>query len=281
MKRLLVTAAMLALCVAAKAEEGAANATRYVWANTLIVRAEPNPKATEVARLPYGSEVALLAETGPSRREVLLKLAKKDEWPAADVALEGNWRRVHSSSGEGWVFDAYLLRYPAPTIMLDKSKEDADGRVEFAKRIFGVKEAHKWAFESGKTAVDYRMMLSRTKLKENEIDQETSWEYIVFKNGGTYEMFSHRPKNGPYMSNVDFENLPFTYGEALLWLKQFHGFESMGGTNVNGIGRLSGKVEPGRHLELGPAPDDDSGFGYRSTLDCTPTACSLNSGFID
>ena len=280
MKRLLTMAALLAVCAVTQSQESS-NATRYVWASTLIMRAEPNTKAAEVVRLAYGSQVGLLAGIGPSRREVLVKLAKNDEWPAAEVALEGNWQRVHTSAGEGWVFDAYLSHYPAPAIVQDKNGQGEDGRVEFAKRIFGVKEAHKWAFDSGKKADDYRIMLAHTKLQENEVDEEVSWEFVVFKNGATYEMFNHRPKDSVYMGNVDFKDMPLTYGEALLWLKQFHGFESMGGNNVNGVGKLSGKVEPRRHLELGPAPDDDSGFGYGTTLDCTPTACSLNSGFAD
>ena len=147
--------------------------------------------------------------------------------------------------------------------------------------MFGVKEAYKWQSGDSKTTADYRMMRVHTKLKDKETGQEVTWEYVVFKSGGSYEMFNHRPEDGMYLANVDFKELPLTYGEALLWLKQFRGFESVGGDNVNGVGKLSGQVEPGRHLELGPAPDDNSGFGYGSTLDCTPTACSLSSGFAD
>ena len=279
MIRGMILAVLMVPCIAAKADD--ASTRRYVWVSSLIVRAEPDAKAAAVAKLPYGSEVTLFAETGASRHEVLFKLAKNGNSPADEVALDGQWHRIHAAGGDGWVFDGYLSRYPAPTVIADKNRDDQDGRVEFAKRVFGVKEAYKWSGGGAKMTADYRMMRTRTKLKDKEINDEVSWEYVVFDNGGSYEMFNHRPDGGMYLSNIDFKSLPLTYSEALLWLKQFHGFESMGGTNANGFGKLSGRVVPGRHLELGPAPDDDSGFGYGSTLDCSPTICSMNSGFAD
>lgn len=265
------------------APNAAASDKRYVWATNLIVRAQADPKAAEVVRLPYGSEVTLVADSAPpvARHEVLLKLAQNGEWRATELALDGNWRHVKAQGGEGWAFDGYLSRYPAPHLAQDKKKDEDEDQVQYAKRIFGVKETFKWDAENGKKDANYRALLQHTKMTDKQTHEEVSWEFVAFKSGGSYEMLNNRPDGGMYSGNIDIKDLPLTYGEALLWFKSFGGLESVGGTNVNGVGKLSGEVKPGHHLQLGPAPDDDSGFGYGRKLDCTATTCSMNFAFSD
>ena len=280
MKRCLIFVACLGFALAGSAH--AADETRYVWANSLVLRTQPDGKSAEVARLPYGTAVTLVAD-GPQpvpHREVLLKMSKSEQSPAAELAFEGNWRRVKANGGEGWVFDSYLSRYPTRHLSTDRNKQDDEDEGEFAKRVFGVKVAYKWKSGDGKKSDDYRALIRDTKMTEAQTKDNVDWTYIEFKSGGSYRVLGSQADGGMFTSSTDFKNVPLSYGEALLWLKQFGGFAAIGG-NPGAMGKFAGKVEPGRHLELSPADDDDSGFGFSRSIDCAPTTCSISEGFAD
>jgi hypothetical protein len=260
----------------------AADDTRYIWANSLVLRTQPDGKSAEVARLPYGAAVTLVNDAAQPvpHREVLFKLSKSERSPAAELALEGNWRHVKANGGDGWVFDGYLSRYPARHLSADRNKQDDEDEGEFAKRVFGVKAAYKWKSGDGKKSEDYRALIRDTKMTEAQTGDNVDWTYIEFKGGGSYRVLGSQADGGMFTSSTDFRNVPLTYGEALLWLKQFGGFAAIGG-NPGALGKFAGKVEPGKHLELSPADDDDSGFGFSRSIDCTPAACSISEGFAD
>ncbi len=255
---------------------------RYVWANNLILRAQPDGKGAELAKLPFGTTVTIVAgstsATVVPHQETLLKLTAGNNAPAAEVNLDGNWRRVSAGGTEGWVFDGYLSRYPVRHLSADRGKKDDESEADFAKRIFGTSKAYQWHSGEGKKSADYRAMLQHTKMNDKQTADNVTWEYAEFKVGGAYEMLGTQPDGGMYSSTIDFRNLPLSYGEALLWLKQFGGLNAIGG---NGIGKFSGKVVAGKHLEIGPADDDSSGFGFARSVDCTATTCSFNYGFSD
>jgi hypothetical protein len=274
---------MLAWCLAVQAQGNATDTTRYVWANSLVLRSQPDGKSAEVARLPYGTAVTLSnnAAQPVAHREVLLKLENKENSPVAELALEGNWRHVRANGNEGWVFDGYLSRYPTRHLSADRKKGDDEAEAEFAKRVFGVKTAYKWKTGDGTKGEDYRALVRDTKMTDKQTKEDVSWGYVEFKNGGSYRALSNQPDGGMYTSSVDFKDVALTYGEALLWLKQFGGLAPIADNNPGALGKFAGKVEPGRHVELGPADGDDSGFGFARSIDCTPTACSISYGFSD
>src|SRR6185437_3678738 len=129
----------------------------------------------------------------------------------------------------------------------------------------GAKTAYKWKTGDGKKSEDYRVLIRQTKMTDKQTREEVNWEYAEFKGGGSYRMFSNQAGGGMFTSSIDFKDVPLTYGEALLWLKQFGGFHAIGGKE-GAFGKFAGKVEPGKHLQLGPADDDDSGFGFSRSL---------------
>jgi len=263
------------------ANANSASATRYVWASNLTLRAQPDGASAAIARLPFGTAVDLLpaSDSFVPHREVLFKLTAGNNSPAADVVLEGNWRQVHAGANDGWVFDAYLSRYPVPRLATDKNKHDDESEADFAKRVFGAKLAQKWETGASKKTADYAAMLKHTKMAAKNTIDNVTWEYAEFQAGGKYELLGTQPSGGMYSSTIDFKDLPLTYGEALLWLRQFGGLAPIGGGST--IGKFSGKVEPGRSLSIGPADDDDSGFGFGRTINCNASTCSLSYGFSD
>lgn len=281
-------AALVCLAFSAQVFAADGNDVRYVWANSLVLRAQADGKSAEIARLPYGTAVTLVAETAPPvpRREVLFKLSKSAEasgaaMPDAEVAFDGAWRHVRAQSGEGWVFDGYLSRYPTRRLSPDPNKEDDEDEGAFAQRVFGAKLSYKWKTGDSKKSEDYRALIRQTKMTDKQTREEVNWEYAEFKTGGSYRMFSNQADGGMYTSSIDLKDLPLTYGEALLWVKQFGGFYAIGGKGNGVFGKFAGKLDPGKHLEIGPADDDDSGFGFSRRVDCTATSCSISYGFAD
>lgn len=280
MKRL---AAFVFLVVGAPVLATENSDVRYVWANSLVLRAQADGRSAEVQRLPYGTAVRLIPDTTTPvpRREVLFELAKSAQTPPAEVALDGAWRHVRAQGGEGWVFDGYLSRYPVRRLSADRNKEDDEDEGSFARRVLGAKTAYKWKTGDSKKSEDYRALIRQTNMTDKQTGEDVTWEYAEFKSGGSYKMLGNQPDGGMYTSSVDFKDIPMTYGEAMLWLKQFGGFYAIGGKGNGTFGRFAGKVDPGRHLEIGPADDDDSGFGFARSVDCTPSACSISYGFAD
>lgn len=257
--------------------------TRYVWAKNLVVRAAPDSGSAEVGKLPLGTAVILVPATGPSisHQDIALKLAASAESPAADVTLDGNWQRVRTPQYEGWVFDGYLSRYPAPILAEDRSKREEDAELNFAKRLFGVKLAQTWKTGNSKKTADYAAMRQRSKLTSKELAGDVSWAYVEFQRGGSYEALAHQANGDMYTSSVDFKDVPMSFNEAVLWLRQFGHFAPIGSGSDGAIGKFSGKIEPGRKLEIVPADDDTSGFGFSRTIACSAETCSINYGFAD
>lgn len=78
-----------------------AGETRYVLATSLNMREEPKLDAPIVGRLAYGSEVSIAATDG-------------ERVPLSASGMNGHWVKIKSADLEGYVFDAFLLPFPAP-----------------------------------------------------------------------------------------------------------------------------------------------------------------------
>lgn len=241
---------------------------RYVWASKLALRKEPDRKGDEIARLPYGTKVTLLqdSEKPLPHHETVAKLRASSEHPGIDVTLDGVWRHVEAAGQEGWLFDGYLSRYPAPVDAKGEIPFD-DDEVAYAAQVFGT--AHSWQWKKGdsKKSESYKLMRRQWKLDENTDADEINWARVEFKSGGSAEI-STILGNGS-SCNLDLTGLPLTFNESLLWWLHFHPFEG------------SGTFEPKRKLEIGPPDDDDSGLGYSRTISCGSQTCDISRAVVD
>lgn len=242
--------------------------TRYVWASKLVLRKDPSRKSDEVASLPYGAQVTLLQDPQGLNfyRERVAKLRASGDHPASDVTLDGYWRQVKVADKEGWVFDGYLSRYPAPGEEKGQFPFD-DDEIAYAAQVFGI--AHSWQWKKGdeKKGESYKVMRRQWKLDENTEADEVRWARIEFKLGGSAEV-STIVGNGS-SSNLALANLPLTFHESLLWWLHFHRFE---GTGI---------FEQNRRLQVGPADDDNSGLGFGSSIQCGSQTCSISRDVVD
>jgi hypothetical protein len=239
---------------------------RYVWADTLLLRAAPEGR--EVARLPYGAKVVLLRDAAAPvpHRETLATLRGGSEHQQADIVLDGHWRRAQALGKEGWVFDGYLSRYPAPGGKTAPSPYD-DEEIAYAAQVFGV--AHAWRWKNGDAArgAAYQVMRRKWTLDENPDAAEVYWTRVEFKQGGAAEL--GRIVGNGSSENLALEGMPLTFNEALLWWRHFNFFEG------------SGTVDAGRRVEAGPPDDDTSGLGYDRIIKCGKATCDILRDVVD
>lgn len=270
---------LLSACMAAIAHaESGDLSTRYVWANTLILRAEPDAKGAELARLPFGSKVTLMvSEQKPIDYQLsLLKLEADDEHAAVDVILKGHWQRVHVGNMDAWVVDTYLSRYPTPQ-KLGTKDEGVDLQLALMEKIFGGRQEWHWKTGDATKGDAFHLMQQRNKLKPEDIKKDLSWDFVKFGGGAIYE-FLGQNTGEMYFNHSGFKALPFTFNEAVLWLKAFGGLDS---SNGRGMGKFVGKFEPGKRLELLPAPSENPGVAIANTIECDATTCSILQDVAD
>jgi hypothetical protein len=257
--------------------------TRYVWATNLIVHAEPDSNAAQVAKLPYGAEVKIESTENPKNyQEVWYKVHKDEKLATTDAVLSGYWEKVHTAQGDGWAFDGYLSRYPAPTAKELKSfssdSSDENAEALFAKRLFHVAAEYKWSGKDSKKSAAFRLMAKHEQLDKDSVTDEMNWRYIEFTNGMTYEFFSNTHEISS--SSEELKKIPLSFNEAMLWSHLFGMSGSIG--NGSKTAKLySGKFEPGHYFELGPADDGNDGIGHADTIYCNGNTCDLGSAMAD
>jgi hypothetical protein len=282
------SAAGLAFALCAQAADGNSppsdlKQTRYVWATNLIVRAEPDSKAAQIAKLPYGAEVTIEPTVNPkSYQEVWYKVHEDEKSPTTDAVLSGHWQKVHTAQGDGWAFDGYLSRFPAPTAkeLKSSSSDSSDENAEalFAKRLFRVASEYKWSGKDSKKSAAFRLMAKHEKLEKDTFTDEMIWRYIEFTNGMTYEYFSNLHEMS--QSNEELKKIPLSFNEAMLWLHLF-GMSSSFDNGAKTTKTCSGKFESGRHFELGPANDGNDGVAHADIIDCNGDTCDFSSAMAD
>jgi len=258
-------------------------ASRFVWAGKLILRSQPDSKSAEIGRVPYGAKVVLQPDAAPLIRhqEILFTLQNGATAKAGsgNVILDGNWRHVHYQEQDGWLFDGYLSRYPAPPV---SSGENDAIELEHAKRVFGDKASFKWVKGESKVTDSYRLLqkhgafcpLSWCSRDVQKSASEYTWQYTEFKQGGTYESVSLYDGGGA--GNIDFKNLPLTFNEALLWLRRFSALHPTGAGVVG-----TGVFTPGRRVEIGPTEEEAGSISFTSTVDCAADKCTIHEDASD
>lgn len=261
------TFAAALLCLAAAAQAQSSSEVRYVWASKLILRTAPGARSAEIVRLPYGAKVALLPSPAPllAHKEIVGQLRASQAHHAADITLDGYWRQIDAAGKQGWVFDGYLSRYPAPGP--DKSMGDFDDEeMLYAARIVGVARSWQWQKRDGKSAPSYKVMRQYWKLDDDFNPTDIYWTRAEYKLGGSAE---YGLIMGDMTSSMlTFKGLPLTFNEALLW--QLH-FQPLSGT---------GAFLPQRSLHIGPA-DDDSGVAFGRSIDCNGRTCDISRTMAD
>lgn len=260
--KLLLICFAAVLPAAAQAQAEPAGEARYVWASNLIMRATPDAKGKEVARLPYGTKVLVPADAAPpvAHRETLTTLHASAAHPAADVVLDGNWRQVQAQGKAGWVFDGWLSRYPAPGNAKSPEAYD-DAEIAYAAQVFGVAHAWQWKNGDGKKSDAYRVMRRKWKLDENKGASEIYWTRVEFKLGGAAEM--GRIMGDGATENLALEGMPLTFNEALLWWHHFRFFTG------------SGVFEPGHKLDAGPTDEESDALGFDRIIECGKQTCDI------
>jgi hypothetical protein len=87
-----------------------------VWASSgLNMRSKPDAKAEKIATIPYGAKVVVLPNIGVKIR------FEVEEFK--DFIVKGYWLLVKYENTEGFVFDGFLSRLPAP----DKNNKEGWG----------------------------------------------------------------------------------------------------------------------------------------------------------
>jgi len=116
----------------------APGAKRYVMASRLNMRAAPSLDGDLVGRLPSGSEVTVLED---NQRVALVV-----------NGIYGHWVKVQMQNLSGYVFDAYLLPFPAPQAGSDGLWGYADDTLkakgpENKKRQGDKSQGEEWTFQ--------------------------------------------------------------------------------------------------------------------------------------
>lgn len=95
--------------------------TLYVWASKgLNMREKPDAKAMKTGTIPYGSKVIVQSNIG-------LKIPFEVE-EIKGFVVKGYWLLVKYGNTEGFVFDGFLSRLPAP--ISDRNRDSNNTRIE-------------------------------------------------------------------------------------------------------------------------------------------------------
>jgi hypothetical protein len=255
---------------------------RYVWAKNLVLRGAPDSKSAELAKLPFGSAITIISshEAAVNYQDAVLHLYASADSPAGDLVLSGQWQHVQAQQNDGWVFDAYLSRYPSPQAADPVNHKEAESELDFAKRVFGVKLEQSWKAGDSRKTADFSAMRKHTKVAEKEISDELSWTYAEFqRKGSSYEEYENRPGE-VFESSVELKDVPLTFNEAVLWARFFDDWYAVDVKTHTAFTKFSGKVEANRHLEIRPS-DDTVGVASTRMIDCSADSCDLQFQLSD
>lgn len=262
----------------------ASSMTRYVWANSLFLREQADGKSAQLAKIPYGAALTLsdAADASIPHSEVFAKVTTDGKTTTAP--LDGAWRKVHWQDKDGWVFDGYLSRYPAPidTALEAERKADQDYPsidLLYARHTFGAGSGAKMAWHNGDNRKTANFQAMCKYLKSMNVDCKPpttegtwNWEKEELAQGASY--FEYNSGDGPGENSVSFRNMPLTFNEAILWASHFNDIAKSdknpnGGTVLDSI-----DFKPGKALLLGETRP--SGDTQSDTVTCTEKACDID-----
>ena len=126
-----------------------------------VVRDKPDAKATKVATIPYGAKVIVQPNIG-------IKAPFEVE-EIKGFVVKGYWLLVKYGNTEGFVFDGYLSRLPAPI------PTEQDLAMETYLNVQVGKVGKKYDIQIYDKATNkYRMATQNEKIDEKEISKDIS-----------------------------------------------------------------------------------------------------------
>jgi|GEM_PF-3596147 len=285
-----ITASLLCLIAistsanAADSTPPTTSTTRYVWANGLFLRTQADSKSAQLAKIPYGATLTLSndADATVPHSEVFLK--STSEGKTSTALLDGAWRKVHWQDKDGWVFDGYLSRYPAPDDAAleaesSKSKDGASIDVLYYRHVFGpnpnaASGAMEWNNGDSRKSASYKEMCKYLKsigVKcEPPAEGSWGWQQQPLAQGATF--IGYASGDGPGESAFSYRNMSLTFNEAILWAMHFNHISK--DKNVNNNGGLDGfDFTPGKLLEI--YETRASGCPQVDTIRCNDKSCDI------
>jgi len=253
--------------------------TRYVWATSLLLRAEPDSKSVQLAKIPYGTALDLSSGDAPVRHtEVFAKYVVNEK--ATTVTMNSAWQKVHWQDKDGWVFDGYLSRYPTPdTSTFEAARKDfenyASDEMLYADHLFGPGKRKEWnmrldgikssAFQA---AQKYMHSISQ-QFNTYYVNSNSKWINIEWSDGANCNYYMEADEG--WDENLRLKNLPLTFNEALLWQMHFHNINANGYAQNASFSKF--KYVPGKSLVI----EFSDGSLYGTAINCNDKSCDLSS----
>ena len=175
------------------------NETLNVWAASgLNMRDKPEAKATKIATIPYGAKVSVQPNIG-------LKIPFEVE-EFKGFIVKGYWLLVKYGNTEGFVFDGFLSRLPAPSLT-------DNGRLEEYLNIKIGKIGKKYDIQIFDKIIDkYRFSTANDRFDEKDITGFTQkYKYDI--------IYEHGKGEGGGDSRIESPNL--TFYESYFLVKTF------------------------------------------------------------
>lgn len=249
------------------------SSSRYVWADKLVIHAQPDINSPALASLMFGDQISLssIADTTHPYSVTVFKLEPDDEGGTeSNVTLDGYWKRVNGHGVDGWVFDGFLSRYPVPKAI--KKVGMMEDQVSYANQIFKELRSLHWTTGDKKSGSHYAAMRKHVDASIRK-DYHVDWKYAEFSQGVYYDDLTYYDVGT--VGRTWFRKLPLTFNEAVLWLRLFGDFTSIPESTKTGAGQRNGHFVRGKSLTVGVPNDDESGIGNGSIVDCHGDTCDI------
>ena len=172
--------------------------TLYIWAASgLNLRDKPDAKGTKLITIPYGSKVVVQPNIG-------VKVPFEVE-QSKDFSVKGYWLLVKYENTEGYIFDGFLSKLPAPTLQ----KEEGGIEAYFDKSI------GKLGNKYDVTVWDETLHRSRPALSYENLEKSQMENYKQkYKQGILYSSSSLSEEGGYFV--IELSNLSLYEGYFLL-----------------------------------------------------------------
>jgi hypothetical protein len=261
------------------------SSTRYVWANSLSLRAQADGKSAALTKIPYGAALNL-SDAGDApvpHSEVFGKYTAHGKNIA--VMLDGAWRKVHWQDKDGWVFDGYLSRYPAPDASLYPTEQKqfkyaTPHEILYANHILGTGKKIEWDKSEGTKVPGYQAMQKYFKsiqysFDPNALAAEMTWLDMQWNGGASVDYFAGYNEGG--QTHITLRNLPLTYNEAMLWEMIFHSINDTEHLVENNSLKHSLDVVPGKSFDF----EANGDVSMSEAFSCANNTCDMSSDLGD
>lgn len=173
--------------------------TLYIWAASgLNLRDKPDAKGTKLTTIPYGSKVIVQPNIGA---KVPFEVEQ-----FKDFSVKGYWLLVKYDNTEGYLFDGFLSKLPAPNLQ----KDEEEGRIE----TYLDKNIGKLGNKYDVKVWDDKLNQSRTALSSERFDTDHLEAYKQkYKQNTLYEYSSGEGSSG---FTLELSNVSLYEGYFLL-----------------------------------------------------------------